>query len=250
MKKRVFSADKLRNNLSFFVVFLIFGFILVLQLRSVKINDEQPTSEELARASELSEMLIKEKEKNESLSEDLAQANEQLDQFRKEASESGDYANVLSKQIEKVEMMAGLRAVKGPGLTVTLSDSTAASANGVSENNYVIHHEDLLAVVNELWDAGAEAISINGERLIATSEIRCAGSVVSVNNNRYSIPYVISAIGDPATMKSALEMRGGVVDKLTIWDIDVQIEEKSELTVNAYSGTISQKYAVPVTTGE
>ena len=86
MKKRVFSADKLRNNLSFFVVFLIFGFILVLQLRSVKINDEQPTSEELARASELSEMLIKEKEKNESLSEDLAQANEQLDQFRKEAS--------------------------------------------------------------------------------------------------------------------------------------------------------------------
>ena len=51
-------------------------------------------------------------------------------------------------------------------------------------------------------------------------------------------------------MKSALEMRGGVVDKLTIWDIDVQIEEKSELTVNAYSGTISQKYAVPVTTGE
>ena len=250
MEKGALSAGRLKNNLSFFLVFLIFGFILALQIRSVRFNETEPSGQELARASELSEMLIKEKEKNERLTEDLGAANEQLDQFRREAAESGDYTKVLTKQIERAEIAAGLRAVKGPGVTVTLSDSTSAGANGVSENNYVIHHEDLLAVVNELWDAGAEAISINGERLIATSEIRCAGSVVSVNNNRYSVPYVISAIGEPGTLENALRMRGGVVDKLTIWDIDVQIEKKDELTINAYSGTISQRYAVPVTSGE
>ena len=132
----------------------------------------------------------------------------------------------------------------GPGLIVTMSDSTKNPADTTADPSYyIIHDNDILQVVNELRDAGAEALSINGERLLATSEIRCAGSIVSVNNNRYAAPYVIRAIGDPAAMSSALSMRGGVIDQLSIWDIQVDVQQSEEVLIRAYTGKTTFQYA-------
>ncbi|HWQ51560.1 MAG TPA: DUF881 domain-containing protein, partial [Terriglobales bacterium] len=130
---------------------------------------------------------------------------------------------------------------------ITMTDSAAAITTEFlnDPNYYIIHDTDILSVVNELRDAGAEAIAINGERLIATSEIRCAGSIVSVNNNRYAAPYVITAIGDPDALESALKMRGGVVDQLAPWGIGVGIEKGELIKINGYTGGITFKYATP-----
>ena len=114
----------------------------------------------------------------------------------------------------------------------------------------MLHDSDLLVLINELRAAGAEALSINGERILATSEIRCAGPTVSVNNNRYSAPFVVKAIGDPATMENAINMRGGVADQLAPWGIGLLIEKKESITINAYNGSISYKYAASVPAGE
>jgi uncharacterized protein YlxW (UPF0749 family) len=118
------------------------------------------------------------------------------------------------------------------------------SENAGQEDLFIIHDEDLLKVVNELRDAGAEAISINDERLLSTSEMRCAGSTVSVNNNRYAAPYIIKAIGSPENLEYALRMPGGVSDVLARWGIELAIEQKDKLIIKAYTGVIQYKYAV------
>ena len=104
---------------------------------------------------------------------------------------------------------------------------------------------DLLMLINELCDAGAEAISIHNERVISTTEIRCAGSTVSVNNTRCAQPFTIKVIGDPVNLENALLMRDGVYDTLTAWGLEIDIKKVISITIPAYTGTLNYKYAKP-----
>ena len=143
-----------------------------------------------------------------------------------------------------------LTDVEGPGVSVILSDSKAENTTG-DEADYLIHDSDLLSVINELRDAGAQAISFNGERILSTSEVRCAGSVVMVNGKRFAAPFIIYAIGDPTTLYNALTMRGGVVDVLSQWKINVTVQMSEKLLIEKYTGTIPTDYlSTPTATGE
>ena len=226
-----------------FLACILFGFLLSMQFKSVDISSNALTSQQL-RAEELQSLLNKEREKNQELYEELLRGKDDLSQYRDQALQSGDYAAILADELARAELAAGFTDVVGPGLIVTMSDSTKNPADTTADPSYyIIHDNDILQVVNELRDAGAEALSINGERLLATSEIRCAGSIVSVNNNRYAAPYVIRAIGDPAAMSSALSMRGGVIDPLSIWDIQVDVQQSEEVLIRAYTGKTTFQYA-------
>ena len=88
--------------------------------------------------------------------------------------------------------------------------------------------------------------SLNGERLLATSEIRCTGAVVTVNGRQYASPYVIFAIGEPTTLYNALTMRNGVADVLGQWKIQVQVNISEQLTISKYQGAMTYDYARPV----
>ena len=98
-------------------------------------------------------------------------------------------------------------------------------------------------VVNELRAAGAEAIAINGQRLTGTSEIRCAGPTLSVNNVRSSAPFEIRAIGDKKSLENALRMRGGVAETLGVWGIQLDIKASNDVYIPPYRGSIRQSYA-------
>ncbi len=101
-------------------------------------------------------------------------------------------------------MSAGLIAVEGPGIIVTIDDSKRVGKLGENPNLYLIHDDDILKVINELWAAGAEVMSINDQRIITNSEIRCAGPTLSVNNTRYAPPYEIKVIGNPHNLENSL----------------------------------------------
>ena len=103
---------------------------------------------------------------------------------------------------------AGLEPVHGPGLVVTLTDAQR-DANGrfprdASPDDLVVHQQDIQAVLNAMWTAGAEAIQMQGQRIIATSAPRCVGNTLLLNGRTYSPPYTITAIGDAAAMQDAL----------------------------------------------
>jgi uncharacterized protein YlxW (UPF0749 family) len=183
----------------------------------------------------------------EDLSQRLSQTEKERDALLNEVYElrktGGDGSN---RETQLVRMGAGVIAVEGPGITVVIDDSKRPTKPGENPNLYLIHDDDILKVINELWAAGAEAMSINEQRLIASSEIRCAGPTLSVNNTRYSPPYEIRAIGEPQTLENSLRMRGGVMETLQFWGIQVTIKKLDTVKVPAYKGTFRFDYAKPV----
>ena len=152
----------------------------------------------------------------------------------------------MDSEMERLQVMAGSTEVKGAGIEVVLDDSNIAKTPNQNPNLYIIHDEDLLRVLNELRAAGAEALSVNDQRIVATSEIRCAGPTVSVNNVRSAPPYVIKAIGSPKTMISALKLRGGVVETFEFWGIQVKIKTVDDLKIPALKSARNFEYAKSV----
>ena len=191
--------------------------------------------------------LIAEKDKSTSLYKQLLEANNDLELFKKAAAEGSDYSAVLVKRLEKAEILAGLNEVEGPGVIITVDDSkAAAAAQSQGLNPYLVHDEDLLKIVNELRAGGAEAISVNGERVLATTEVRCAGPVILVNGQRLAPPYEIKAIGDPDNLDASLRMRDGIVELLKYYGFDVSIVKSNKFKINMFTGPLEFKNAVPV----
>lgn len=226
-------------------VAMVIGFAVTLQIKSVQRNISL-AAPNLQRVETLTAELMKEKDKSDNLYRQLIEYKNDLDEFKELANESSDFSGLLTKQLRDAEIAAGLVEVSGPGIVFKMDDSKVRpNASSGFANYYLVHDSDLLMAINELRDAGAEAISVNGERLLATSEVRCAGSVVSVNNNRYSAPYEIKAIGDPDKLESALSLRGGVIESLKLSEIETSIRKSNEIVIPRYSGAVSFKYAVP-----
>ena len=104
-----------------------------------------------------------------------------------------------------------LPAVEGPGITVTLNDSSMwqsvadTAGSSVDWDKYVVHQQDVEAVVNALWAGGAESMEVMGQRLLPTSAVICSGNVLLLQGKKYSPPFTISAIGPPELMKHALD---------------------------------------------
>lgn len=187
----------------------------------------------------------------EDLSQRLAQTEKERDTLLEEVKNLKDSASneVVQKEMQNIKMGAGITPVGGKGIIITIDDSKRQSKTGENPNLYLIHDDDILKVINELWASGAEAVSINEQRLIANSEIRCAGPTLSVNNTRYSPPYDIRAIGEPKNLENALKMRGGVVETLQFWGIQVTIKQLDDIVVPGYKGTFRFEYAQPIEEG-
>lgn len=116
--------------------------------------------------------------------------------------------SAMRHRADQLVQAAGLDAMHGPGLVVTLTDAQR-DANGrfprdASPDDLVVHQQDISAVLNALWSAGAEAVQMQDQRITATSAPRCVGNTLLLDGRTYSPPYVVTAIGDPAAMQAAL----------------------------------------------
>ena len=158
---------------------------------------------------------------------------------------------LIKKDLDDSNILAGISSVKGPGIMVTLDDTAAIEeinqlAGYNNPNVYIIHDTDILSIINELSAAGAEAFSVNGQRILANTAIRCVGPLIQINGVNLSAPYTISAIGKPETMVGALNLRGGIVSEMRTDNIVVTIEKHEEIIIPEYTGLIDYKYVTPV----
>lgn len=224
-------------------VCVVLGVLLVAQFRTQEyIGRAQIPSR---RLEDLSDMLRRSDAERELL-------EKEVDVLRKQLAAVGEgerAAEAVRLELEKARMGAGLVAVEGPGLIVVLDDSKRQAEPGESPEVFLVHDEDILKIVNELFAAGAEAISINRQRVITTTEVRCAGPVISVNNVRIGPPYEITAIGDPTTLDNALRMRDGILDTLRTWGIGAKVQKVTAAHAPAYKGSLYFQYAKPVLEG-
>jgi len=221
------------------LVGLVMGLILAVQFRlTSEITKNSPTQE---RTAALLQELEEARQNREVLQRRVYELRDRLDQ-----SVAGPELARMKEELDRVRELAGMTKMEGPGVEVTLNDNPNVLPPGMDPNNFVLHDEDVLSVLNELKAAGARAIAINKQRIISTTEVRCIGPTILLNKNqRLSPPFVIFALGDPDTLTNALKMKSGVIDSLLTWGIQVDIKKVDKVEIPAYSGTLTYNYAKP-----
>ncbi|MBE3584882.1 DUF881 domain-containing protein [Desulfofundulus thermocisternus] len=234
---------KLPAYLSLALVAVVLGMLIAFQFRVTRhIEQGVPAGRAQELALELRQ-LEKDKSKLKAEASDL---NLKLDRATRGQAEA---EKALEDELAKARLLAGLVPVTGPGIEVTLDNPPQQSGGKGPASLYTIRDEDLLRVINELRGAGAEALSINGQRIVAQTEIRWAAPFINVNLTRVVPPYHILAIGEPENLKSALEIPGGLVEYLRDLGVQVSIRPYERLTLPGYSRPMEFRYAKPVLKG-
>lgn len=141
---------------------------------------------------------------------------------------------------------AGLGQVRGPGLKVTLDDSSLTTAPSGDLNDLVIHSQDVQAVVNALWRSGAIAIAINGQRLVATSSVLCVGNTLLLDGTVHSPPYAVVAVAGTRAVFESDPLVRRLRHDADVVHLGFSIERVADLTVPAFPGPVAIKYATPL----
>jgi uncharacterized protein YlxW (UPF0749 family) len=190
---------------------------------------------------------------NEDQRRQIAELRKQLDKYRAAAIDDESRAvKMVNEELIKANLALGLQAVTGPGIIVTLRDSQnvppelkklPAEAQVELIKPYNIHDADVLTVINELRQAGAEAIAVNDQRVTPWTAIRCVGPTVLINNGPVAPPFEIKAIGNPSTMVSALLINGGARDSIAEKDREMfSVDKADSLLLPAFSGAAPQRH--------
>ena len=179
-------------------------------------------------------------------SERLEERNETVSELRAEVTTLEDSFEVdVVEPDAEVLLAVGQEGVTGPGITVTLADAPA-SASSDNPDDLVVHQQDLQSVVNALWVGGADAVAVQGQRIVATSAVRCVGNVLLLHGRTYSPPYVIEAIGDADSLTDAVESDPGVRlfrQYVEAFGLGYSLAPQDELELEAYTGTRTLSYA-------
>ncbi|MBO8162268.1 MAG: DUF881 domain-containing protein [Brevibacillus sp.] len=227
-----------KDHLYLAIVTLVTGFLISHSIELTKLRAiEREGDQQWQQETKLNERIVKEKEQNRILEVQLLALQRQVAKVEEEVAQHQSEAAEVLAELEAARMMAGVIPVEGPGLVVSLQDHPNASqSENVMKN--IVHEQDVTLVVNELRAAGAEAISINGQRLVSNSAIRCVGPTIIVNGVKSATPFVITAIGDPDTLEQALRLPGGVIDTLKDF-VQISVEKKDVVEVPAFVGDYS-----------
>lgn len=200
-----------------------------------------------AKENELRDAVLKAKEKYDNLYAELERIENQLEIERTNSTQNNTELTELENTIKQGNKILGLSEVTGHGLIITVDDSDQISLNDwIYDPNYLIVHDtDLINIVNELKNAGAEAISINEQRIVTTSAIECDGNVIKINGVKLGAPFEIKAIGFPETLIN-IDRFGGYTQYLSeerFVNVSIQKLDKDKITIPKYTGIMKFEYA-------
>ena len=231
--------NKIKISIVLGIMCFALTFGIFLQIKTVE-NSNMQVSQNYEENNLRAEVL-KFKEKYDNKLKEVEKAEETLEKERESATKNNSELENAELQIKKANKILGLSEVKGPGVIVTLKDSKTNSANVLNINDLLVHDLDVLSVINELKNAGAEAISINEQRLVTTSAIECDGNIIKVNGEKIGAPFTIKAIGLPETMAN-LSRPGGYLSELEDRKLKVDLKKSNDITIPKYMGVLNFKY--------
>lgn len=185
----------------------------------------------------------KDMEKQKRLVEEVRQ---QVNEYKALLAADQDVSREVKKQTEEelavYKIASGDYDVKGPGVTVYIDDSKRALQEWETPKDILVHDSDLLLVINDLNAAGAEAISVNGQRITDLSSISCSGYTVRINGQFFARPFKIQAIGDGSRMAAALVGPGGYGTILKEWGLIFKVTVEDDILISAYTEDHTYKY--------
>jgi len=222
---------------------VLLGFLFIILIKAQGVAGSKVIPQESAIPN-----LIKTEQENQQLSIENAKIEQELVKYAQGQSAS----TLLNQQVKEAMMSAGLAELIGPGVQITLDDSPRVATGEEDQNNYYIHEEYIREILNALWNGGAEAIAVNGQRVTSNTEVFCAGSYIQINGTIQMPPYIIRAIGDSNNLSGALKFYGYGWDMLGEYQEQYGIIRKLEVLdeIKTPAGKLrNYHYAEPVKEG-
>lgn len=219
------------------LICLILTMSITLQVRTMASKDS--TVSQTFRNDELKDKLLAWEEKYENMTKSLEESNKKLEEKRASVSQNDDSSKEKTEMLKQNNKLLGLTDVTGEGIIITANDGQAnMSTDNVSL--YLIHDGDLREIVNELANAGAEAISINDQRIVNSTCIVCVGNVISINGEKVGSPFVIKAIGNPERLYG-INRPGGYISYMKDYT-SIDIKKSNNVSIKKFTGALTQKY--------
>jgi uncharacterized protein YlxW (UPF0749 family) len=242
---RLWKVSRLQATLA--VLLAAAGFLAATQVRN-ELLIRQHLRVPSQRLEELGFLLREQERARAALEQQIGDLRDRLRAYEQGAAQGRARLEALSRELERLRVLAGLTAVAGPGVVVELDDSPQPLRPGDDPNTVILHYTDLQAVVNDLWASGADAVAINGERVVVSTGLTCVGTTILCNTKRIAPPYRIVAIGNPLDLQAYLRRPGGVLETLRTFGFPVKITTAPRLVVPAYRGGYRFTFARPVQT--
>ena len=214
-----------------------FVLVLVMTMQFKIVNEADVTSIENMRKSELSTELANWKTRYDEVNQQYEETTAMIEEYKNNKESNEETSNLMDSELEQINMSLGKTDVEGEGIVIIVNETDNEEVEDITA-------DDLLVLVNALKLAGAEAISINDQRIINMSDIVYidAASVIRVNGERILSPYTIKAIGDSSYLESSLVGNGGAVDEMKKKSQDVTIQKENNVRISKYNGDIETKY--------
>lgn len=212
-----------------------FALVTVMMMQFKVVNETDITAIENMQESELKTELANWKARYEEIDAQYQETTQRIEEYKNDEQSNDEASQLLQEELKQTNTLLGLTDVHGEGIVITLKSGKDIAA---------ITADDLLIIVNALKFAGAEAISINDERIVNTTDIVniLDGSFVKVNGQRVLEPYVIKVIGNQSHMESAVTGNGAKADELQTLGHTVTIEKDNDITIGRYNGEIETRY--------
>ena len=218
---------------------LILSTGICIQIRTM--DNASTTASRNLSDNELRDNVLKWKEKYDNISEELKKAEKKLEKVRQSATQNDSTASAKEEELKKNNTLLGLTNVVGQGIVIEIADGDNPILAIDNPSDLLVHNDDLMSLVNELNNAGAEAIEINGQRIVNNSSITCEGNIIKVNGEKIGSPFVIKAIGLPETMAN-LSRPGGYLSELEDRKLKVDLKKSNDITIPKYMGVLNFKY--------
>ena len=236
----------MKKQMQLLIIFAVMSMALTygicIQIKTV--NNNGTTVNLTEQQSALKSEILKTSEKYDNVFEELDRLEEELEKVRANSTSSNSELAILEESIKEKNLALGLTEVTGTGIKIVLNDGNAAAITNpfVSVSDLLVHDGDLINVVNELFNSGAEAVSVNGQRIVSTTAIECDGNVIKVNGTKIGAPFEITAIGYPEQL-AGIGRPGGTIELLESRGVIVTLNKQNSVTIPKYSGTIKFNYA-------
>ena len=214
------------------IICILLTSVMFLQFKSVQVIEASGVGQK--RETELRTEYSTLTDKSSEMKQQLEEIQNTATEYTAQSSDVQATMDLLKSDVDKARCDLGYTDVKGPGIILTIADGK----NAANDKEQVITYNDLIMAINELKYAGAEAISLNDERVVNNSFVANISEYMVMNDNRISGPYTITVIGDSKNLESVINIKGGIKDYLESYNKQISYTVENEVYINKYNGNV------------
>ena len=233
-----------KKHIAIILGFVCFLLVIAILIQMKTVNSMQNTvGTTLSRNSELIDEVLTSQEEYKLLYHELEKSEARLEIIRTQAASGTQEDIEAEKELKENNSLLGLTEIKGEGVIIKLDDNRNVEGDELNISQYLVHEQDLLQVINELFNAGAEAISVNGNRIVNSTSILCDGNIIRVNGKIITVPITIKAICSTAILNT-LNRPQGYLQIMANEGIDVKLDTSNDITIPKFDGVYNSTHLV------